>query len=187
MSVSTIILQRFLLGIRGWMTTLSPIFYFAKTFLATNGAILLFHLDDLYVLKEVKSYLENYKYLIWMKWIVVNSLPFTNNKNPCIKIPSLSHIHLCNSCPLFHLKLNKFPFHSMQMLLNQVTILVRVPNESSSLNSFKQGHQYSWRGCLVQLTNMASMTISKVSMPFRATKEVHVGTFQTFIKICSKS
>jgi hypothetical protein len=37
------------------------IFDFAKKFLATNGVVLLFHLDDLYVLKEVRSYLESYR------------------------------------------------------------------------------------------------------------------------------
>jgi hypothetical protein len=36
------------------------VFDFAQMFLASNGAILLFHPDDLKVLKEIKSYLENY-------------------------------------------------------------------------------------------------------------------------------
>jgi hypothetical protein len=33
---------------------------FAKKFLASNGVVLLFHLDDLKVFKEVKFYLDNY-------------------------------------------------------------------------------------------------------------------------------
>jgi hypothetical protein len=33
------------------------VFDFAQMFLASNGVILLFHLDDFIVLKEVKSYL----------------------------------------------------------------------------------------------------------------------------------
>jgi hypothetical protein len=36
------------------------IFDFAKKFLAFNGVVLLFHLDDLKVFKEVKSCLESY-------------------------------------------------------------------------------------------------------------------------------
>jgi hypothetical protein len=36
------------------------IFDFAHIFLAFDGAVLLFHPDDLRVLKEAKSYLENY-------------------------------------------------------------------------------------------------------------------------------
>jgi hypothetical protein len=36
------------------------VFDFAQMFLAYDGAILLFHLDDLKVSKEVKSYLEHY-------------------------------------------------------------------------------------------------------------------------------
>jgi hypothetical protein len=55
---------------------IATVFDFTKKFLAFNGDVLLFHLDDLKVLKEVKSYLENYGFQIWMKWVVVNSLPF---------------------------------------------------------------------------------------------------------------
>jgi hypothetical protein len=36
-------------------------------FLASDGDVLLFHLDGLNVLKEVKSYLESYGFQIWMK------------------------------------------------------------------------------------------------------------------------
>jgi hypothetical protein len=36
------------------------IFDFARMFLASDGAILLFHSNDLKVLKEVKSYLKSY-------------------------------------------------------------------------------------------------------------------------------
>jgi hypothetical protein len=64
------------------------VFDFAQIFLAFDGVVLLFHLDDLRVLKEVKSYLENYGFQIWMKWAMVNSLAFTNNKDPSLKVPS---------------------------------------------------------------------------------------------------
>ncbi len=63
------------------------IFYFAQIFLASNGVILLFDLDDLKVLQEVKSYLESYGFQIRMKWVVVNSLPLMSNENPSFKVP----------------------------------------------------------------------------------------------------
>jgi hypothetical protein len=56
-------------------------------FLAFDGAILLFHLDDLRVLKEVKSYLENYGFHFWMKWVVVKSLPFMSTEDTSFKVP----------------------------------------------------------------------------------------------------
>jgi hypothetical protein len=43
------------------------VFDFAQMFLAFNGAVLLFLLDDLKILKEVKSYLESYGFQIQMK------------------------------------------------------------------------------------------------------------------------
>jgi hypothetical protein len=36
------------------------VFDFSQIFLASNGVVLLFHLDDFRVLKEVKFYMENY-------------------------------------------------------------------------------------------------------------------------------
>jgi len=56
-------------------------------FLASNEAILLFHPNDLKILKEIKSYLENYGFQIWMKWAMVNSLPLTSSKDPFFKVP----------------------------------------------------------------------------------------------------
>ncbi len=56
-------------------------------FLASDGAILLFHPDDLRILKEVKSYLKSYGFYIQMKQVVVSSLPLMNNKDPSLKVP----------------------------------------------------------------------------------------------------
>jgi hypothetical protein len=39
-----------------------------------NGVVLLFHVDDLCMLKEIWSFLEKYFLKIWMKWIVINNL-----------------------------------------------------------------------------------------------------------------
>jgi hypothetical protein len=66
------------------------VFDFSHIFLAFDGVILLFLQDDLRVLKEVKSYLENYGFQIWMKWAMVNSLPLRNNEDPSLKVPSQS-------------------------------------------------------------------------------------------------
>ncbi len=69
---------------------IAMIFDFAKKFLASNGVVLLFHRNDLRVLKEVKSYLESYGFQIQMKWVVVNLLPFKSNEDPSFKDPSQS-------------------------------------------------------------------------------------------------
>jgi hypothetical protein len=58
------------------------VFDFAHIFLAFDGVVLLFHLDDLKVLKEVKSYLESYDFKIQMKWVMVNSLPLMGSEDP---------------------------------------------------------------------------------------------------------
>jgi hypothetical protein len=38
------------------------VFDFADKFLASEGAILLFHPNDLHVFKEIRSYLESYSF-----------------------------------------------------------------------------------------------------------------------------
>jgi len=54
------------------------IFGFANKYMEKNGAILIFHDDDLCVLKEIKS-LEMNGYEIYFRWIVINFLPWMNN------------------------------------------------------------------------------------------------------------
>jgi hypothetical protein len=63
------------------------VFDFAHIFLAFDGVVLLFHLDDLKVLKEVKSYLESYDFKIRMKWVMVNSLSLMSSEDPYFKVP----------------------------------------------------------------------------------------------------
>jgi hypothetical protein len=41
---------------------IASIFYFVEKFLAIDGAIFFFHLDDLWILNEVRSYLESYRF-----------------------------------------------------------------------------------------------------------------------------
>ncbi len=79
----------FLCGVGKLISTLL-IFDFAQMFLASNGAILLFHPNDLKVLKEIKFYLKSNGFQRWMKWDVVNSLPFTSSKDSSFKVPSQS-------------------------------------------------------------------------------------------------
>ncbi len=79
----------FLRGTRSLMSTLLE-FFILPICLASYGAILFFHSNDLRVLKEVKSYLESYGFQIWMKWVVANSLPLMNNEVPSLKVPSRS-------------------------------------------------------------------------------------------------
>jgi hypothetical protein len=43
------------------------IFELAKKYMASNGFIFLFHDDDFYVLRDIKSYLDNYGFLIHSK------------------------------------------------------------------------------------------------------------------------
>jgi hypothetical protein len=62
------------------------VFDFAEKFLAFDGDVLLVHPDDLKVLKEIRSYVESYGFQIWMKWVVVNSLPLMNSEDPFQKV-----------------------------------------------------------------------------------------------------
>ncbi len=73
-----------------------------EKFLASHGAVLLFHMNDLRVLKEVRSYMKNYDLHIQMKWVMVSLLPLTSNEDPSFKVPSQSHkLSLCFSFPFF--------------------------------------------------------------------------------------
>jgi hypothetical protein len=63
------------------------VFEFATKFLVVNNVILLFHLEDLNNLKEVKSYPKSYiGYEIHMKWVMLNSLPCISSEDPILKV-----------------------------------------------------------------------------------------------------
>jgi hypothetical protein len=82
---------------------------FAQMFLASIGVVLLFHMNYLRILKELKSYLESYGFQIWIKWVVVNSLPFTRSEDPYFNVPfQCTNLYLYFSS--FQLKL-KFVFN----------------------------------------------------------------------------
>jgi hypothetical protein len=62
------------------------VFDFGNKLLVINGVVLLFHLDNLCVLREIKSYLECYSFQIWMKWAIANSLPLTRLEDFSMKV-----------------------------------------------------------------------------------------------------
>jgi hypothetical protein len=81
------------------------VFDFAHIFFVFDGVVLLFHLDNLKVLKEVNSYLESYGFQIRMKWVLVNSLPLISSEDPSLKVPSQStKLYLYFSFFQFYLK-----------------------------------------------------------------------------------
>ncbi len=51
------------------------IFGFANKYLRPNDVVVVFHDDDPHVLKEIKSYLEGNGYEIWLRWVVINTMP----------------------------------------------------------------------------------------------------------------
>ncbi len=53
------------------------IFGFVDKYLAWDSCVLFFYDDDR-VLKEIKSYLENYNFKIHSKFVIVNNMPCTN-------------------------------------------------------------------------------------------------------------
>jgi len=85
----------FLCGIGRLNEYIARVFDFVQMFLAYNGVVLLFHLDDLKVLKEVKYYLESYGFQIRMKWASVNSLPLTSSEEPSLEVPFQSTKLIC--------------------------------------------------------------------------------------------
>lgn len=67
------------------------IFGFTNKYLARDGSTLFFYDDDFRVLKDIKLYLENYKFKIHSKFVVVNSMHRTHlefsNKNDALLTP----------------------------------------------------------------------------------------------------
>ncbi len=99
------------------------VFDFLDKFLASDGAVLFFHLNNLHVLKEVRSYLESYNFQIRMKWAIVSS------KDPSMKV--LIQFFSCSQVSNFlHVPLLiVLSSRILQTLLSRVTLLVRDPDE----------------------------------------------------------
>jgi hypothetical protein len=64
----------------------ASIFGFVDKYVVRDGCILLFYDDDFCVLKDIKSYLENYDLKIHSKFIVVNEMHRTNLEFPTKKV-----------------------------------------------------------------------------------------------------
>jgi hypothetical protein len=105
--------------------------------LTSDGPILLFHPDDPWVFKEIKSHLENYSFQIHMKWAVVNSLPLASLEDRSLKLWALVFsFPFLHSFPTF-LSSNIVWTRMLETLLNQVTLLVKALDPSSfSMSSY---------------------------------------------------
>lgn len=62
------------------------IFKFVDKHLVRDGSILLFYNDDFSVLRNIKSYMENYNFKIHLKFTIVNNMHRTNPKFPNKKV-----------------------------------------------------------------------------------------------------
>jgi hypothetical protein len=68
------------------------VFIFVDKLLSQSGAILLFHSDDLWILKQIKEFMDSYSMLSQMKWAIVNSLSSCSTEDLGLKVHLLSHI-----------------------------------------------------------------------------------------------
>jgi hypothetical protein len=66
---------------------------FSNIFLSKNGVVFHFHADDLHVLKEIRSFLDNYFLRIQMKWIVINSVEETSSEDHLTKVFNFLRAH----------------------------------------------------------------------------------------------
>jgi len=153
------------------------IFNFTNKFLTSDGVVLLFHLDDLHVLKEIRSYMESYSFQIRMKLVSVNFLSFINSNKPSMKvlIQFFSPFLVSN---FMHVPLLIVLSSIMlQTLLNRVPLLVKDLNESNpQLNFFvfslayedllQKGVNVGYQDVLYNYINVSSMSKSKNGRPF---------------------
>jgi hypothetical protein len=58
------------------------VFDFADKFLESDGAILFFHLDNLRVFKEIRSYLKSINFQIQMKWAMLTFYHLLAQESP---------------------------------------------------------------------------------------------------------
>jgi len=71
------------------------IFGFTNKYVEKNGTILIFHHDDLHILKEIKSFLEMNGYEIHFRWAIFNFLLWMNNEiKGKLVIPLLNFIYI---------------------------------------------------------------------------------------------
>jgi hypothetical protein len=175
-------------------------FWYADKFLVVNNVVLLFHLNDLHDLKEVKSYPKSYiGYEIHMKWVMANSLPLTSSEDPILKVWHQSIIFHFHSFP-FSFSFHYFPSNSVKFckcfwarlffLWGQIHLWAPPFDSPLFSNSLSRKginvHFLEEDLLMFNCTNMFLMPISKIGRPLRVAKEVHV-MIQDFIEFCSKS
>jgi hypothetical protein len=70
------------------------VFDFGSFFIHDNGALLLFHKDDLKLRTDIRGYAKAYHFSILKKWTRINRLPITRPRNAS-KIVSGSSLVIC--------------------------------------------------------------------------------------------
>jgi hypothetical protein len=64
--------------------------FFANKFLSKKRAVIIMHVDDPWVLKEIRSLLDSYQLKVRMKWFIVNSSPQMSSEDPSSQVPKIS-------------------------------------------------------------------------------------------------
>ncbi len=98
-------------------------FWFCEQVYYKGGSILLFYDDHFRVLRDIKSYLEDYNFKIHSKFVVVNNMHRTNPKFPNKKVNLLSNSTKVSS---FHVNsiLTSLLYCLSQTLMSMVLLLV---------------------------------------------------------------
>ncbi len=77
------------------------IFGFVNMYFARDGFVLLFYHDDFHVLRNIKSYLEDYSFKIHSKFVIINGMHYRNleflTKKVNLFLNSTKASHVCMS------------------------------------------------------------------------------------------
>lgn len=117
-----------------------------------------------------------------MKWVVVNSLPFTNSEDLFLEVSSQSHMLSLDFSFFVQIE---FCLLILQTFLIHPSLFIKVLDGSSLVNgkflfSFPSDEfvnnniDVCGEDVLYNWMNRASMSISKAGMPFKAAKEMHL-------------
>ncbi len=153
------------------------IFGFAEKFLVSHGSILLFHDDNFWVLREIKSYLEMYMFKIQSKFYVVNSLKHTNLEFKEKKITFfLQPYILCCKYSILTFCI----YVLAQTLFSKATFIISTNGtfkfSTNPQNSKNLGSCIEEEDLIFNLNIVDNMTLSKTSLPFRVGHEIHLFT-----------
>jgi hypothetical protein len=70
------------------------VFDFGSSLVHDNGALLLFHKDDLKLRADIRGYANAYHFKIFKEWMGINRLPLTSARDSS-KIVSGSNLDMC--------------------------------------------------------------------------------------------